>query len=501
MLTGLPRRHPLRMPWLSTRVRRQSPLRNAVSDDEGSENEEPMDPEELAALNAIINTRRSMAAAQALAKQTQASKELVRSYSLPAHLTAHTGTPPMLALQADATRHASTAERSIRFAPLPQPTIEIEAADEQQSALSYDDERGLRLSRSISTGALGLRSSIERARLGIEDDERRPRSWRLSRTGRARSPSDQSPPPRTLEEKMRRREMIRATRPGGTGMVTLLDGERIKARQVGDPDHERVVGEDVQAQLWGFAALERARSRDGELPQLGLSSAKAEEVQRRHESEVEALGAEALAHVRRERPRRGDAGTVPGDAGRGRSRPHSPDHPRSRSTPGSSRSHSEARDTDARLHERVRAIDLARSFSPEPDPSVSIPIPEPYLPRRPDARGISVVPLPQLGRRPQRPREGRAWADWDLSDSDDEYTTPASQWPVRATARAAEQEVVHGRRIAQGARQWGGSDAKHVAVRVAAHADQDEFWPAPSATRRIGAPRRASLSYGGLMYK
>ncbi|KAJ9479909.1 hypothetical protein PHBOTO_003683 [Pseudozyma hubeiensis] len=114
------------------------------------------------------------------------------------------------------------------------------------------------------------------------------------------------------------------------------------------------------------------------------------------------------------------------------------------------------------------------------DPSVSTPAPSPWLPRRPDARGVAVVPLPQLGVRPERPREGRVWQsdDSDASDADKddsvkregrkgdeeeeeeeeeeegsdldaeellEEERKTAMQKKRATTRAAGQEVVHAR--------------------------------------------------------
>ncbi|TKY84492.1 hypothetical protein EX895_006393 [Sporisorium graminicola] len=108
------------------------------------------------------------------------------------------------------------------------------------------------------------------------------------------------------------------------------------------------------------------------------------------------------------------------------------------------------------------------------DPSVSTPAPSPWLPRRPDARGVAVVPLPQLGVRPERPREGRVW-QWDDDDASDtgkddlkqerkeeeeeeeeegsdldaeellEEERKTAMQKKRATTRAAGQEVVHAR--------------------------------------------------------
>lgn len=510
-----------------------------------------MDPAELAALNAIINTRRSMATAKALAQRTapvpgaDASKELLRTYSLPATMPGAAAPLPSATV-----RRASEVTRRIRFAPLPEPADEA-CADE--SALldeeDADPEPSRRLGRSLSTGSLGLRTPTESHRRSMDDEERgRPlRAWRRARNTTP-SPS-RTAAPRTPEERLRRRELIRASRPGGTGMVTLLNGERIKARMVGDPHHERVVDQDIQDQLWGFAALERARAsheagagdgaaqgagrgaddgaargeaRDVEdgagrgaardaapalLPPLvpaadaapaagaprRTHAADAAEMQRRYEDEVVALGAEVLAHVHRDR--KADVRRTPAARPRGRARSGASEPMRrSHSVPGTARER--ASDEIPEVIRRLRAMELVQSFETKPDPSVSIPLPLRSLPRRPDAVGISVAPLPQLGRRPERPREGRVWASWELSDSESEDEAPAAR-PLRATARAAEQEVVHGRHLARGgSRPWAGaSGAKHAAVRVAAHYDDDdEFWPAPSATRRVFAPRPARYS-------
>lgn len=75
-------------------------------------------------------------------------------------------------------------------------------------------------------------------------------------------------------------------------------------------------------------------------------------------------------------------------------------------------------------------------------------LPSPWdLPRRPDARGYAVVPLPgnQLGRRPDRPREGRFWQsdeedgeeeEEDYSSTEDEMTKsharPLTQNKIRS---------------------------------------------------------------------
>lgn len=97
--------------------------------------------------------------------------------------------------------------------------------------------------------------------------------------------------------------------------------------------------------------------------------------------------------------------------------------------------------------------------------NISTPAPSPWLPRRPDARGLAVVPLPQLGVRPERPREGRVW-QFDVSDESDaiadggsdkedeensdldaeeleEEELKTAMQKKRATTRAAGQEVIH----------------------------------------------------------
>lgn len=518
----------LPMPW--TRSRRHASRRRST----GANNDAdftPMDPEELAALNAIINTRRSMETARALAEmpssKASTSKDLLRTYSLP---TSMSTTPPMPGPPSPSVRSALGTTRRIRFAPFPEPIEEDygEAASDDEFALEEEEEEEELVSmpkpiRRLSTGALGLRLALERRRLALDDDERgRPlRSWR--RSWQRPASESESPPPRTQEERMRRRGMIRATRPGGTGMVTLLDGERIKARMVGDPHHERLVDQNIQDQLWGFAALERARliaetnesAAAGEadagaaapapalpveaeeaastppaalppsasVPALGepiaafsmpdiylpstasapspTSSAArrshgvtADEIQRRYESEVIALGNEALAHVHRERK-----------------------HDKARASPARERGRLRVLDLD---RARSRPSSAASSRAASADAAVRAPQPLHTLPRRPDAVGYSVVPLPQLGQRPERPREGRVWAAWEMGDTDDEDdedVAASASYQLRATARAAGQEVVHA------------SHRPHSIPPKRTSAYDDEFWPAPSATRRIVSPR------------
>lgn len=579
----------LPMPW--TRSRRNASRRRST----GANNDAdftPMDPEELAALNAIINTRKSMETARALAEMTASkpstSKDLLRTYSLP---TSMSTTPPMLGPPSPSVRSAFGSTRRIRFAPFPEPIEEdhVEDAPDDEFALDDDDDDDElpttpKPIRRLSTGALGLRLALERRRLALDDDDRgRPlRSWR--RSWQRQASESESPPPRTQEERMRRRGMIRATRPGGTGMVTLLDGERIKARMVGDPHHERLVVQNIQDQLWGFAALERARllaeaneeaahgdagseSAAGAAPapadgvQLPLSrsmplieslalhkeaeahdaaetpaaaapppapveaaspastaagtrpvapsgaaepasasvpahgaptaafsmpdiyitaptptqatarptsrrphAVTADEIQRRYESEVIALGNEALAHVHRERKHDKQHASPARERGRLRVL----DLDRGRSHPGSAAA-SRASSADA-------AVRASQSFH--------------TLPRRPDAVGYSVVPLPHLGRRPERPHEGRVWASWEMGDSDDddddaEDAAASASYQLRATARAAGQEVVHA------------SHRPHSLPPKHTRARDDEFWPAPSATRRVVSPHRTGLVYNG----
>lgn len=340
----------------------------------------PMDPLELADLNSIINTRKSMASAKALAKQ-----ELDAARSTSGH-----------------------ASRQVKFAPLPQVEEDM-FLDEDDDSSSYDTPSERTLHRHLSVP--------RRDRLSDTESETRGRSlvrsWspfrRHSNDAMSRSPS----PTRITfaEERNRCRELVRATRPGGTGMVTLLDGQRIPARQVGES-----LGDDSPSpELWGFAALERRRTSPK------TKSEQAEEVQRRYKQEMAALGAEVLSNVR-------DKAT--------RLR-------RSQSSPPST-------------SQRIRV-----------DPTVSIPSPSPRLPRRPDARGIAVVPLPELGLRPRYPREGRSCVSDLLDDDDDDPDEEQKPARRRATTRAAGQEVYMSHKPRKD--EW-----------------DDEYWPKPSATRHIG---------------
>ncbi|CAD6931032.1 unnamed protein product [Tilletia controversa] len=72
------------------------------------------------------------------------------------------------------------------------------------------------------------------------------------------------------------------------------------------------------------------------------------------------------------------------------------------------------------------------------DPRYSMPAPLDWLPRRPDVRGHHVVPLPQLGVRPRRPREGRVWDGWGyFSESDDEEEEEEEEEEEKGGGKAA----------------------------------------------------------------
>lgn len=399
------------------------------SDDECS-GYEPMDPEELAALNAIINTRRSMAAARALANGHTTSEMDNNEVSYSSACSQN----------ATVTPKSTTKEKElhIRFAPLA-PLESHDESDSESEAVSADDETqkdttksSMGFIRGWNTSTLGVRSAMERARLGIEE---LPESSRRRKFLRMIIPAEEgSPPEISAEEHKRRRELIYQVRPTGTGMVTLLDGGRVKALQAGNPQHERQVEEEMQMQLWGFAALSQRgqetdesdeQDQNAEVTAHGRSSEKSPssippaqrqlnriaEVCKRHEDEVRALGTEALE-----------------------------------------------------MHKRAKRAQVARGLRRKPDPSISLPDPSPLYPRRPDAKGILVVPIEQLGIRPSRPQEGRFWR-WDYfedSDDDDEASNEIESseqiaedqrkqsvlWK-HATSRAAAQEVVHSRRISE----------------------------------------------------
>ncbi|PKI84353.1 hypothetical protein MVES_001508 [Malassezia vespertilionis] len=440
--TGHPRllqRAGWRAALLKARALRRTVTMNDASDS-GSDAEStdmPIGAEELAELNAIINTRRSMAAAHALAQSRAASlteyemdtkdtqtecsevhKHMrggARAVRNPSPYSSRDPSPSTISTGRD----LSPARRAIRFAPLPDPYENRIFVEEESSGKA-------RIGRSNSTGSMCPGTSIECDRM--EERASTSRAWNVfARTSRDESSASQRSAA-LLEERLRRRELVRAIRPGGTGMVTLLDGERIPARHVGDKDIK-----PLHASLWGFAALERLRvaAQEEKQARAQRNIENACETQRRRENKVAAIGAEARKR--------------------------------------------------AQKNHYVLA---------DPDPSVSIPTPSPLLPRRPDAKGISVVPLPQLGKRPERPKEGRFWTwnDFDgLSDSDVDDALS-----MRATTRAAEQELLQRSKLSRASQPWD-DGAKHPAERIAS--PDDEFWPAPSATRQVFAPKQTKNVY------
>ncbi|KDN52030.1 hypothetical protein K437DRAFT_46404 [Tilletiaria anomala UBC 951] len=412
------------------------------------------------------------------------------------------------------------------------------------------------LVRRISTGTLGLMSSMESDRRSraerqqLGDNMQWPSSamsrersfkrkgWQRSTRSRPSSRSGSGDEDERLDRR-RRRDLILAARPGGTGMVTLLDGTKIKARRVDDPDVD--LG-DVSYDEWGYALLAREARRSmaiepsrgsfeeaatgqrmkaetgaaqddaaslttmpphllgdsssiaspasaGQVvtsssegpkrpvPQrkttlgLGLPLEKAEEVRRRHEEEVAALGWEVIHnahkqnHAKRQasmsesvktiasqsteedRERENQFTAVPESGSSTPSAPTSKErlinapqrtsamrndlrktnsnedrHLHRTSTPprrvprGSSPSASNVPSTPAQAKVESAYLSLLPVDKNKlGDPSISLPTPSPLLPRKPDAKGHMVVPLPlpQLGRRPDRPQEGRSWMGVD----------------------------------------------------------------------------------------
>lgn len=211
-----------------------------------------------------------------------------------------------------------------------------------RGSASFESERadGARPGAASSTASLTSSDKDEK------DDKSKPkhkrkrrhrRSGNLSRSGSVRSGSLSG----DEDERLRRRQLILAARPGGTGMVTLPDGTRVKARRVGDVDAD---GDDPQD--WGFAGLaSRQRIEPADLDDTGalkedasqspdkedefkpemdqaedgdalsesnagapFSADRAAEMRRRHEDEVAALGAEVLAAHRRRRERASGGG-------------------------------------------------------------------------------------------------------------------------------------------------------------------------------------------------
>ena len=129
------------------------------------------------------------------------------------------------------------------------------------------------------------------------------------------------------------------------------------------------------------------------------------------------------------------------------------------------------RDRLSDAESEMRGRSLVRSWSPfrRHSNDAMSRSPSPRLPRRPDARGIAVVPLPELGLRPRYPREGRSCVS-DLLDDDDDDEDEQEEEPKparrRATTQAAGQEVYMSHKPRKD--EW-----------------DDEYWPKPSATRHI----------------
>ena len=443
------------------------------------------------------------------------------------------------------------------------------------------EELGAPLARRLSTGALGIATSLleaDRRRASFEGGLRRTLSSRRraaasggghsgdgstrsrSRTRtRKGSSSGARPPSRSgsgdEDERQRRRELILAQRPGGTGMVTLLDGTKIKARRVDDPG---VTGhEELRYDEWGHALLAKealrnrieaearekaglpssptqdadadpdatmivksdepasqladepeqlsldgsqadlgsptAAERDRPMPKrkpttgLGLPLDKVDEVRRRHEQEVAALGWEVIHSVHKQqqakrqasmsdsvktgatsatdddpKQKSGTSTPVLANSGAGASgsvlslspRPLSKTMSNETATSpiqkaadisasASSRGRTGARGSSAAVSSPSRRA----SSKQRVDASISVPVPGAVLPRKPDARGHVVVALPhsQLGMRPERPQEGRSWIHADgllgaeSSDEDDEAPkTPVPEVDHVAAQRDAE---------------------------------------------------------------
>ncbi|MCO5583331.1 hypothetical protein L7F22_037241 [Adiantum nelumboides] len=108
-----------------------------------------------------------------------------------------------------------------------------------------------------NSGSMALSDSERRGR-------RRSRSKRMSNS-RASSVKSRSSSIGSLdeEERDRRRQLILASRPGGTGMVTLPDGRKIRARRVGEAYSDEE-GDQTQASTEvGLGALAKAAERQG----------------------------------------------------------------------------------------------------------------------------------------------------------------------------------------------------------------------------------------------
>lgn len=344
--------------------------------DDGADSDTSMDLEELAALNAIINTRRSMEAAQALANDLSARSAPSMKRSASSHDASTTdphhprpsipiddrqpsleSVPTAASVSSDEragskpthlrrySDHPSFHTARIRFAPLPQiashsvaaidgmvgsnpspkdengfangdleadksemdnkrapldGSEEIDSdADEDfdgdeswsrrwsvskaskwylmgmpRSVFSPQSYRGLRRpsssggvevapsgelssspsqDRRVPNSAVGHASDAER-RERLRSRGRRPTSSRASSI-KSRSSSVGS---LEDEDRERRRQLLRASRPGGTGMVTLPDGRKVRARRVGEEYSDE---DDEDVSEWGFGRITRAAQR------------------------------------------------------------------------------------------------------------------------------------------------------------------------------------------------------------------------------------------------
>ncbi|UZJ54815.1 hypothetical protein CBS101457_004135 [Exobasidium rhododendri] len=354
-------------------IEREQAVRKQREKEEGENSDSSMDLEELASLNAIINTRRSMEAAQALANGQHKMPTLRKSLSH-VSLRASSTARPSLSIQREASiettpsyapsssdrpshraklddyeekppiSRASSSEcfpqqSRIRFAPLPyahggalsnnanassndvdemtadaglqrrvstdafepeKTREEVSARQEVASEASDEDEmeegdenRGWGLSglggsngkwylmgmpKSVfksqnayrylrrPSSTAGIDSSVQ-GEVGASPSQERPMSAALQanerrgrRTSRIKKSSSRASSIKSRsssvgsndaeDERKRRRQMIRASRPGGTGMVTLPDGTKIRARRVGEEDSD-----DDEFIEWGFAGL------------------------------------------------------------------------------------------------------------------------------------------------------------------------------------------------------------------------------------------------------
>lgn len=486
------------------------------------------------------------------------------------------------------------------------------------------------LERRLSTGTLGLMSSAEQDRRATggplsppvseeapgrssgEDgrpassagsaSHRRGRRSRRNSQASAKSAAARSPSAGSAyeeDERARRRQLILASRPGGTGMVTLPDGTKLRARRVEDAGADG--GEDIE---WGFAGLARFRkeveeaegaereggaevaSTSGEPDQqtaeavsaeskdattalaaaippkrqprkqdsqdssassarlappaavigetrlkqhasaLGLSAQRAEEVQRRHEQEVASLGAEVLAAVRRRKdgtaaaaaasaaassggvlnaisdlppPGKSVAAAPERSGGRSTTVPTSGDRKPSTSPQASSRRQASPVGLSLRAKTSSRtslASSVSRTRGPTTprginDPTIAFYSPNGKLPRKPDAKGYTVVPLPsELGVRPDRPREGRLW-EW----SDDDDQSDLSDWEADQIQASVDVEDDAG---TEGQASEQGRAPRSEAGRQSDDDELNEEERAEEELRKAAHSRRATTTAAGL---